>query len=93
MANLVVTSTTNCVNVAFNAMSTAADMTEGVWNKQGLNFFLSADSSYVGVSYRGSSSWAVSFNGAAATMQVDSVNGVAPVSNAELYSKLKALLG
>lgn len=94
MTNIVVTSTTNAVNVAFNDLSSAASIAKGAWRKESLRFVLNNDSSKVEVYVVGESvPFQVSYDGAAGTLQVDSVDGVAPTSTSDLYDKLVALLG
>jgi hypothetical protein len=92
MANLVVTSTANTISVVFNAMASAAKMEKGTWLKSRITFRLMVSNAYVDVLVAGEVDWAVSFDGSSNTMQIDSVNGVAPTSNSDLYDKLIALI-
>ena len=56
---------------------------------------LSPDESYVQVLFksREKNYFILSFNGSAGTLQVDTIDSVAPTSNSDLYDKLIALLG
>jgi hypothetical protein len=57
-------------------------------------FSLSPDESYVQVLFksRENAQFLFSFNGATGTLQVDTIDGVAPTSNSDLYDKLIALI-
>jgi hypothetical protein len=92
MANLVVTSTTNSISVDFGVLETAANMKKGVWNKSRITFQLALSDTHVNVLVIGESSWGVSWDGSSSTLQIDSVNSVAPTSNSDLYDKLTALI-
>mgnify|MGYP006323221309 CR=1 FL=1 len=89
MANLVVTSTTNTIDVAFNDLATTAGMESGTWHKQRITFQLMVSDSFVRVLVIGEPSWAVSFDGSSGTLTIDTV---APTSNSDLYDKLIALI-
>lgn len=92
MANLVVTSTTNSILVDFGVLSTSAGIEKGAWRKDRITFRLALSSAYIDVIVVGEPAWAVSWNGSSGTLQIDSVDGVAPASNSDLYTKLSALL-
>jgi hypothetical protein len=92
MANLVVTSTTNSIKVDFGVLATAANMKKGVWNKSRITFQLALSDTHVDVLVIGEPSWGVSFDGSSSTLQIDSVDGVSPTSNSDLYDKLIALI-
>jgi hypothetical protein len=48
---------------------------------------------YVEVQFKSRSSFFIlSFNGSAGTLQVDLIDGVAPISNSDLYDKLLAII-
>jgi hypothetical protein len=100
MAYIVMTSTTNtikCDNGVYSGVSGAL----GVMQKKAtfrkdevFRFSLSPDESYVQVLFksRTNAQFLFSFNGATGTLQVDTIDGVAPVSNSDLYDKLIALI-
>ena len=92
MANIVVTSNTNNIDVVFNDLAAATGIKKGNWNKLRITFQLMPSDAFVKVFILNEPAWAVSFNGAADTLQIDSVAGVAPTSNSDLYDKLIALL-
>jgi hypothetical protein len=98
MAHISVTTTDNTFKVDFNDLA-GIDM-DGIgviplkhtYQKINVEFTLEADKVLaILISY--SRQYAVSFNGSAGTMQISTVNGVAPTSNLDLYNLLDALLG
>lgn len=92
MANIVVTSTANSIKVEFNIYSTIVDMIKGTWSKASIqNVLLRTDGVLVDVLTQ--PDWLVSFDGSVGTFQIDSIDGVAPTSNSDLYDKLIALKG
>jgi hypothetical protein len=90
MANIVITSSTNLFKVEFNDMASAAQRDKGCWQKSDVRFDLAESASSVIVTVKGEPQWVVQYSGG---MQIDSVNGVAPTSNSDLYDKLITLLG
>ncbi len=92
MANLVVTSNTNNIDVVFNDLAAGVGIKKGNWNKLRITFQLMPSDAFVKVLVLNEPTWAVSFDGSTGTLQIDSVAGVAPTSNSDLYDKLIALL-
>lgn len=92
MANLVVTSTTNTVQVTFNDLAASYGIKKGAWHKERITFQLLPSDTYVKVLVLNEPNWAVSFDGSTGTAQIDTVAGVSPTSNSDLYDKLIALL-
>lgn len=92
MANIVITTTTNIIKVDFNDLSSVTGIKKGCWGDSIIAFQLVADESFIKVIVSGVPSWAVSYNGSTGTLQIDSVDGVAPTSNSDLYNKLVAVL-
>ena len=93
MANLVITSSTNCIKVDFGVLASVGHLPiKGVWTKEHvIRFSLEHGNAYVKIQTVSELEWQVSFNGVNG-LQVDSVDAVAPVSNSDLYDKLVALL-
>ena len=91
MANIVITVTGNQVAVDFGDYATALNMTKGTWNKGTVEHIILSSSS-VDVYTQDSVKWSCSFNGAGSTLQIDTVDGVAPISNLDLYNKLVTAL-
>lgn len=98
MAYITVTSTTNSVNVDFGVYSGAAVSTgiipkKRCFRKEQILFTLVADGSMVeATTVYNSLTFPVTFNGASGTFKVDSIDGVVPTSNSDLYDKLIELV-
>jgi len=94
MAFITVTDTANIINVDFGVYAgLVVPYKKATFHKNVISFQLAADESFVRVEDRSGQSWAVTYNGAGETLQIDTINAVAPVSNADLYDKLINLLG
>ena len=92
MPNVIVTSTTNAVKVDFGDYAgTAITYHKGSWAKSAIEVIL-MNSDHVSVTAADSERWIVSHDGASSSLQVDSVNGVAPSSLSDLYEKISALI-
>lgn len=92
MANLVITSTTNSISVDFGVLGVAPYPKKGTWNKNEIvQISLQPSDTFVKVINIGDPEWQVSYDGNNG-LQVDSVAGVAPTSNSDLYTKLVALI-
>lgn len=93
MANIVITSTTNSIKIVFNTYTSNTLIPEkSCWHKSSTYFTLCNGSSCVAASEDNGMDIDLSWNGSTGTMQVDSVDGVAPTSNSDLYDKLIALI-
>jgi hypothetical protein len=100
MANLVITSTTNCIKID-NGIYAGTEAAFGViqkkvtFRKQDIRRIALAPSDnnvnvwLIEINF----TFTLSFDGATGTLQVDTVDGVVPTSNSDLYDKLSALLG
>lgn len=93
MANITVTSTTNDIRVDFGDLASPQNLPiKGTWLKLNvIRISLEFDNEFVKVTTIGEPEWQLSYNGLNG-MQVDLVNGVEPTSNADLYTKLIALI-
>lgn len=93
MANLVITDSTNAIKVDFGVLGVAPYPKKGAWNKNEIvTIQLQPSDTFVKIINIGEAEWQTSFDGNNG-LQVDTVNGVAPSSNSDLYDKLIALLG
>lgn len=90
MANLTITKTTNGVKVVFNDLSELAGRKKGYWRKENMRFDLAHDESHVVVTVQDEPQWTVTWN---TGFIIDSVDGVAPTSNSDLYDKLVTMVG
>ena len=91
MANIVITSTTNSIKVEFNDYSTILNMVKGTWGKSYLQSVLLRTDGVL-VDLLAQPDWLVSFDGSVGTFQIDTIDGVAPTSNSDLYDKLIVFL-
>jgi hypothetical protein len=93
MANIVITSTTNSIKLVYNTYTSNPLIPDkDCWHKSTAHFSLSNGSAYVRASEDNGMDIDLSWDGATGTMQVDSIDGVAPTSNSDLYDKLIALV-
>lgn len=90
MANIVITSTTTVLSIVFNDLSTQVDIVKGTWFKTQL-ISIELHIGYVYIDRKRGQAWNVTFDGVGG-LQIDSINGVAPTSNSDLYDKLIALI-
>lgn len=88
---LEITATTNCFKVDFKDIVPPTKQKKGIWNKSKITFGLYETS--IKVIVDGQPSWDVSDDGNNGTVPIAKVDGVAPVSLADLYSKLETCLG
>lgn len=89
MANLVVTSTTNSILVDFGAFPIGT-MTKGVWRKNSIDSFCLTSDRIIIFTLEGS--FEVCQASTTGALIIDSVDGAAPSSLADLYTKLSALI-
>ncbi len=93
MANVVVTSDSTSILVEFNDASSVLAMKRGAWRRADIvNINLRSDESIIEVITSIGQTWLVSYNSVVGALIIDSVNGVAPTSNADLFTKLRALM-
>ena len=90
MANLVITSTTNCIKVVFNDLAELAGREKGIWLKNDIRFDLAIGDANIVVSAKNETQWTVSWD---TGFIIDSVDGSTPTSNSDLYDLLIALKG
>ena len=92
MANTVVTSSTKWVKVVFNDDAPATGITLGYFSKEHISEVRFVTSGFVSVKLDDGSIFTLSTDGAGNTLTIDSVDGVAPTSNADLCDKIAALI-
>lgn len=91
MANTVITSTTNSIKAVFNDDAVLVSRTSGTWGKQSITSVELDPGEFVEVNMKYGRNWTVSFDGSKG-MKIDSIDGVAPTSNNDLYTKLSVLI-
>ncbi len=92
MANLVITSTANSVLVDFGDYAEAVGL-DGCWNKAHIiKFVRSSDDTQVEAEISNGMKWHVAHTNTVGCFIIDTVAGVAPTGNEDLYNKLSALI-
>jgi len=94
MANIVVTSTANSIEVDFGVYAGGSIPKKRTYNKDKTILFFSLEPSdaFVSAISEGSAQWNLAYTATTNCFIVDSVAGAAPSSNSDLYDKLKALI-
>ena len=93
MPNVVVTSTANSIKVDFGDYAAAVGFKKGCWSKGSIvNFELASGNEYVTALSLGGPRWNLVYQASGVNLIVDTVAGVAPTSNDDLYTKLIALI-
>jgi len=91
MANIIVTSTTNTIDVDFGDYSSLLDnLLEGCYQKREIKFYRFSDR-VVAISHQ-EKNWNLCYTATTGCFIIDSIDGVAPTSNSDLYDKLIALI-
>lgn len=92
MANIVITTTTDQIRVDFGAYyPSVIKYSKGTWKKTSIdNIELFAY--WIEVIGRNSETWRVSHDGTDNSLIIDSIDGAAPSSLADLYTKLQAII-
>ena len=90
MANIVITTNTNRMLVAFNDLTATAGMVSGDWQKANISASLNIGNTDVFFTILNEQQFRFSYNGSAGSMQVDSINGVAPTDNVNLLALISA---
>jgi len=90
MANLVVTSTSNCIVVVTNDLEEKTGMKQGVWQKKDISFAQCGP--FINVSVLGSPSFLVSYGLVEGGLQIDSVNATSPTTLDHLFTLLCGLI-
>ena len=95
---VIITSTTNAIKVDFNGNNFQEfvdhdQFSKGVWRIDHMSDIkLESNSDYVLVTEEDGHTWTVSYNTYDGALVVDTVDGVAPTSNSDLFDKLSALI-
>ena len=93
MANVVVTSTSLVVSADFGDYASGVGMTKGSWQRSSItSVVLNNSSDWIEVRTKDNSRWQICYSAYANSLIIDSVNGVAPSSNSDLYDKIVALM-
>ena len=90
MANIVISKTANSIKVNFNDYSTPIGFEEACYPLGAIRFYKMSD--HVEAFIQSERQWKVSYATLSGSFTIDTVDGVAPTSNADLYTKLIALI-
>lgn len=91
MANIVITTSGSIVTVEYNDYASTVGFSKHVLHKEDMSLALVANSSYIEVTL---DKWIIAINtdGTGNYYIVDSINGIAPIDNSDLLTKLKAIM-
>lgn len=92
MANTVVTSAAKYVKAVFNLDSAITGTDQGYFSKDHIAEIRAVSSGFVVVRLDYGATFAISIDGSKNTLKVDSIDGIAPVSNNDLCDKIAALM-
>lgn len=87
MANLVLVTTANTIKVDFNDL--AGNYSKGTWALDQIAS-IRQHADYVEILMKNDNRWLCSYD--ATKMEIDTIDAVAPTSNADLYTKLIAMI-
>lgn len=88
MANVTITTTPNIFIVDFGGFAPLLGYKKTTFQKSSISFQLVNDESFVRVENAHGENWSVSFAQSGDALIIDSVDGVAPISNDDLFNIL-----
>jgi hypothetical protein len=89
MANIVVTTTADKINVDFGVYSSDLGFEKCSYNKNGLMYIRLTNDGYCSIYMQNDKEWQVNYDGVGIGLQVDSINGVAPTTATHLFELLR----
>ena len=93
MSNIIVTSDSIKIDVAFNDMSTIAQMNKATFKRTNINLVeTNSDEDCVTVVMIDGMKFDLSHNGTQGTLTVDTINGQTPTGVDDLHNKITALM-
>jgi hypothetical protein len=90
MANISVVSTTNSIKVDFGDYASSVGVTKGIWRKDKVRFNLRSD--FIEVIAQNENGFGVVYTTSGNYLIIDTIDGVSPTSNSDLYDKLCTLI-
>jgi len=91
MSKITIESTDNSIKVDFGDYAPLLERSKGVWTKGNITSF-KLSPMCVEASILSEKLWCVSFDGSNETLKIDTVDGLTPTSNEDLYNKLAELI-
>ena len=88
MANVIITTTPNIFIVDFGVFGLLGGYKKATFQKSSISFQLVNDESFVRVEDSRGGHWSVSYNASGQALIIDSIDGVAPISNEDLFNIL-----
>ena len=88
MANVTIITTENIFIVDFGVFAQFAGYRKAIFQKSSISFQLMKNDEYVRIENAQGENWSISFAQSGAALIIDSVDGVAPVSNEDLFNIL-----
>jgi hypothetical protein len=92
MANITVTKVGDSINIDLGVYAVVVDTEKATYQKNSIFLALNAANTFISVYINNRPAWTVSWDIVAGSFCIDSVEGVAPTSNLDLFNKLAALL-
>lgn len=89
MANIVVTTTADKINVDFGVYSSDLGVEKASYNKHNISYVTLTNDGYCEILIQSQGEWQVNYDGVGIGFQVDSINGVVPTSPTHLYELLR----
>ena len=92
MANVIITSSANIIIVDFGVYFNAVGYKKATFQKKSISFQLTDDELFVRAEDASGNHWAVSYNIYGESLVIDSVDGIAPTDNENLFDLLTDLI-
>ena len=92
MSNVIITSSVNLINVDFGIYSSFVGYKKGLFQKRKISIQLISDLSFVRVENSNGEHWAISYIQSGESLIVESVDGIAPTDNENLFYLLADLI-
>ena len=92
MSNVIITSSANIIIVDFGIYSSFVGYKKGLFQKRKISIQLISDLSFVRVENSNGEHWAISYIQSGESLIVESVDGIAPTDNENLFDLLTDLM-
>jgi len=92
MANLIITTSTNAFLVDLGVFAPLVGYKKATFQKRSISFQLMNDESFVRVENSQGESWSVSMQASGQSLIIDTIDGIIPTSNSDLFDILYSKL-